>query len=170
MCKKGLKIPKGFRSRMLKNDRQHNGHKIPKGYSEATCWRMTDNTRYQRGIQKPYVKEWQTTQWPQDTKGVFRSRMLKNDRQHNSHKIPKGYSEAVCWRMTDNTMATRYTKRVFRCRMLKNDRQNNGHKIPKWYSEAVCWRTTDNTMAQKDKKNINKTLHRKLQIEQYESN
>jgi hypothetical protein len=50
----------------------------------------------------------QTTQWSQDTKEVLRIRTSK-DRQHNSHKIPKGYSESVHQR-TDNTMATRYQR------------------------------------------------------------
>ena len=50
--------------------------------------------------QNPYIKG-QTTQWPQDTKGVFGIRTSK-DRQHNGHKIPKGYSESV-HRRTDNT-------------------------------------------------------------------
>jgi tRNA A37 threonylcarbamoyltransferase TsaD len=35
--------------------------------------------------QKAYI-EGQTTQWPQDTKGVIRRHILK-DRQHNGHKI-----------------------------------------------------------------------------------
>ena len=46
-------------------------------------------TNYQRGNQNPYI-EGQTTQWPQDTKGVIRIRISKKDRQHNGHKIPKG--------------------------------------------------------------------------------
>jgi hypothetical protein len=41
-------------------------------------------TRYQRCNQNLYVKE-QTTQWPQDTKGVIRICMSKN-RQHNGQK------------------------------------------------------------------------------------
>jgi hypothetical protein len=60
-------------------------------------------TRYQRGIQKPYAQGY-TTQWPHNTKGVFRSRKPK-DIQHNDHKILKGYSGAVS-RMIYNTMAT----------------------------------------------------------------
>ena len=63
-------------------DRQHNGHKIPNGYSESVHQR-TDNTmatRYQMGTQNLYIKG-QTTQWPQDTKGVLRIRTSK-DRQH----------------------------------------------------------------------------------------
>ena len=48
-------------------DRQHNGYKIPKGYSESVHQR-TDNTmatRYQRGTQNPYIKG-QTTQSKKD--------------------------------------------------------------------------------------------------------
>jgi hypothetical protein len=42
--------------------------------------------RYQRGNQKPKVKEGQTTQWSKDTKGVIRSRKSKKERQHNGQK------------------------------------------------------------------------------------
>ena len=42
--------------------------------------------RYQRGNQKPYIEEEQTTQWPKDTKEVIRSRILKKNRQHNGRK------------------------------------------------------------------------------------
>ena len=83
-----LKDTKGvIRSRQSKKDRQHNGLKIPKGYSEVVN-RRTDNTmakRYQRGNQKSSI-EGQTTQWPKDTKGVVRSRQSKKDRQHNGQK------------------------------------------------------------------------------------
>ena len=124
-------------------DRQHNGHKIPNGYSESVHQR-TDNTmatRYQRGTQNPYIKG-QTTQWPQDTKWVLRIRTSK-DRQHNGYKIPKGYSESVHQR-TDNTMATRY--QMGTQNRTSKDRQHNGHKIPNGYSESVHQRR-DNTMA-----------------------
>jgi hypothetical protein len=47
-------------------------------------------TRYQRGNQKPHIKEEQTIQWPQDTKVVIRSRISKKNRQYNGHKIPEG--------------------------------------------------------------------------------
>ena len=43
-------------------------------------------TKYQRGNQNPSIEEWQTTQWPQDTKGVIRILKSKNDRQHNGQK------------------------------------------------------------------------------------
>ena len=49
--------------------------------------------RYQRGNQNPYIEE-ETTQWPKDTKGAIRIRILKK-RQHNGQKIPKGQSESV---------------------------------------------------------------------------
>ena len=48
--------------------------KIPKGLSESVNQRRTDNTmatRYQRGYLNLSIKEGQTTQWPQDTKGVI---------------------------------------------------------------------------------------------------
>ena len=44
--------------------------------------------RYQRGNQKPQI-EGETIQWPEDTKGVIRSRKSK-ERQYNGKKIPKG--------------------------------------------------------------------------------
>jgi hypothetical protein len=40
----------------------------------------------------------------EETKGVIRIRILKN-RQHNGQKIPKGQSESVYRKRTDNTMA-----------------------------------------------------------------
>jgi hypothetical protein len=33
------------------------------------------------------IEEGQTTQWPQDTKGVIRIYKLKRDRQHNGHIV-----------------------------------------------------------------------------------
>jgi hypothetical protein len=60
-----------IRIRISKKNRQHNGHKIPKG-----------------GNQNPYIEEEQTTQWPQDTKGVIRICKSK-DRQYNGKKKPK---------------------------------------------------------------------------------
>ena len=42
--------------------------------------------RYQRGNQNPYIEDEQTTQWPKDTKGVIRIRILKKNRQHNGQK------------------------------------------------------------------------------------
>jgi hypothetical protein len=48
----------------------------------------TMTTRYHGVYKKPYIKEGQTTQWPQDTMGFIRSRISKKDRQHNDHKIP----------------------------------------------------------------------------------
>jgi predicted nucleic acid-binding Zn ribbon protein len=60
--------------------------------------------RYQRGNQNPYIKEEQTTQWPKDAKGVIRICISKKNRQHNGKKIPKGQSESIYQRRTDNTM------------------------------------------------------------------
>ena len=42
--------------------------------------------RYQRGNQNPYIEEEQTTQWPQDTKGVIIIHISKKNRQHNDQK------------------------------------------------------------------------------------
>jgi hypothetical protein len=46
--------------------------------------------RYQMGNRNLYIEEEQTTQWPQDTKGVFRICISKKNRQSNGQKIPKG--------------------------------------------------------------------------------
>jgi hypothetical protein len=62
------------------------------------------------GNQKPEIREQQTIQWQQDTKGIIRSRKSENNRQYNGHKIPKGLSEAGNQRTTDKTMATRYQR------------------------------------------------------------
>ena len=40
--------------------------------------------------QNPLIAEGQTTQWPQDTKGVIKIRKSRKDRQHNGHKILNG--------------------------------------------------------------------------------
>jgi phage FluMu protein Com len=66
--------------------------------------------RYQRGNQNLYIKEEQTTQWPKDTKGAIRICISKKNRQHNGQKIPKGQSESVYQRRTNNTMAKRYQR------------------------------------------------------------
>ena len=42
--------------------------------------------RHQRDYQKPEIREQQTIQWPQDTKGIIRSRKSENNRQNNGHK------------------------------------------------------------------------------------
>jgi hypothetical protein len=36
------------------------------------------------------IEEGKTIQWPQDTKGIIRSRKSRTDRQYNGHKIQKG--------------------------------------------------------------------------------
>ena len=107
--------------------------------------------RYQRCNQNLYIKEEQTTQWPKDTKGAIRICISKKNRQHNGQKIPKGQSESVYRRRTDNTMAKRHqwgnqnpyieegqtpqwpkdTKGVIRIRISKKKRQHNGQKITK---------------------------------------
>ena len=158
-----------IRIRISKKNRQYNGQKIPKGQSESVYRRRTDNTmakRYQRGNQNPYIEEEQTTQWPKDTKGVIRICITKKNRQHNGQKIPKGQSESVYRRRTDNTMAKRYqrgnqnpyieeeqttqwpkdTKGAIRIHISKKNRQYNGQKIPKGQSESVYRRRTDKTM------------------------
>ena len=66
--------------------------------------------RYQRGNQKPYIEEEQTTQCLEDTKGAIRKRISKKNRQHNGQKIPKERSETVYRRRTDTTMAKRYQR------------------------------------------------------------
>jgi hypothetical protein len=124
--------------------------------------------RYQKGKQNPYIEEKQTTQWPKDTTGVIRIRISKKNRQHNGQKIPKGQTESVYRRRTDNTMAKRYQKGkqnpyieeeqttqwpkdtigVIRSRISKN-RQHNGQKIPKGQAESVYRRRTDNTMTKR---------------------
>ena len=101
-----------IRTSISKKSRQHNGQKIPKGQSEPVYRKRTDNTkskRYQRGNQNQYIEE-QTTQWPKDTKGAIRTSISKKNRQHNGQKIPKGQSESVYRRRTDNTMAKRYQR------------------------------------------------------------
>jgi hypothetical protein len=63
------------------------GHCIVCPFSFGSVYqRWTDNTmvtRYQRCNQNSYIKEEQTTQWPQDTKGGIRIRILKRTRQHS---------------------------------------------------------------------------------------
>ena len=120
--------------------RQHNDQKIPKGKSESV---------------------YQTTQWPNDTKGAIRICISDNTmtkryqrgnqnlyiRQHNDQKIPKGQSESVYqttqWPkdtkgkiricISDNTM----TKRYQRGNRNLYIRQHNDQKIPKGQSESV---------------------------------
>ena len=92
------------------------GHKIPKGYSESVHQR-TDNTmatRYQRGTQNPYIKG-QTTQWPQDTKGVLRIRTSK-DRQHKvKRQKDKQRSTKHTYKTKDRTRSPLNTGGGLRC-------------------------------------------------------
>jgi hypothetical protein len=46
----------------------------------------------------------------QDTKEAIRICISKKNRQHNGQKIPKGQSESVYQRRTDNTMDKRYQR------------------------------------------------------------
>jgi hypothetical protein len=66
--------------------------------------------RYQRGNQKPDIKDGHAIQWPKDTKGVIRSQISKTD---NAIQWPKD------------------TKGVIRSQISKTDMQYNGQKIPK---------------------------------------
>jgi uncharacterized protein (DUF2249 family) len=122
--------------------------------------------RYQRANHNLYIKEEETTQWTNDTKGPIRIRISKKKRQHNGQKIPKGQSESVYQRRRDNTMDkryqranqnpyikeeettqwTKYTKGPIRICISKKKRQHNGQMIPKDQSESVYQRRTDNTM------------------------
>ena len=70
--------------------------------------------------------------------------------KYKSLKIPKGQSETVKRRRTDNTMAKR--KKVKR---TNNDLQNFTHK----QSEAVNQRRTDNTMAKRTKRILSSSHH-----------
>jgi hypothetical protein len=138
-------------------DRQHNGHKIPNGYSESVHQR-TDNTmatRYQMGTQNPYIMS-------------FDVRILSTNLVSCGHCVvcpliygfwvPLWYLVAivlsVLW-CTDSeyplgtqnpymkgqtTQWPQDTKWVLRIRTSK-DRQHNGHKIPNGYSESVHQRT-----------------------------
>jgi hypothetical protein len=65
-------------------------------------------------------------QWLQDTKGVIKTRLLK-DRQYNGYKIPKGYSKPSTEEQT--IQWPQDTKEVITSRLLK-DRHYNSYKIP----------------------------------------
>ena len=109
----GQDTKEAIRICISKKNRQHNEQKIPKGQSESVYQRRTDNTmdkRYQRGNQNLYIKEEQSTQWSKDTKGAIRICISKKNRQHNGQKTPKGQSESVYQRRTDNTMVKRYQR------------------------------------------------------------
>jgi hypothetical protein len=47
----------------------------------------------------------------EDIKGLIRIRISKKNRQHNGQKIPKGQSESVYRKRTDNIMAKRKSKK-----------------------------------------------------------
>ena len=143
------KIPKG------QSESVNQTTQWPKDTKGAIRICISDNTmtkRYQRGIQNLYIRQhndqkipkeqsesvYQTTQWPKDTKGVFRIHISDNTmtkryqrsnqnlyiRQHNDQKILKVYSESVYqttqWPkdtkgairicISDNTMTKRYQR------------------------------------------------------------
>jgi hypothetical protein len=92
--------------------------------------RRTDNTmakRYQRGNQNPYIKEEQTTQWPKDTKGAIRIHISKKNRQHNGQKIPKGQSESIYQRRTDNMCTLDRELSIYNTESLTME--NRGHPL-----------------------------------------
>ena len=84
-----------------KTNRQHNG--------QRRVW------RHQRGSQNSYIEDEPTTQWSkdefEDTKGAVRIFISKTHKQHNgqktSLKTPKGQSESLYRRRTENTMVKR---------------------------------------------------------------
>jgi hypothetical protein len=105
--------------------------KIPKRVTRNR--RMTHNTIakwYERSNQKPCVEEWQTTQWPNDMKGVIRSRIPKKDGQYNGQMIPKG-NQKPCVEEWQTTQWPNDMKGVIRSRMPKKDGQYNGQMISK---------------------------------------
>jgi hypothetical protein len=50
------------------------------------CVNNTMARRYQRGNQNLYIKEEETTQWPEDIKGAIRICISKKNKQHNGQK------------------------------------------------------------------------------------
>ena len=64
--------------------------------------------RYQRDNQNPYIEEEQRPQWPKEKSSKDKKRSTNNtNKTRKSLKIPKGQSESVYRRRTDNTMAKR---------------------------------------------------------------
>ena len=94
------------------------------------------------------MNEEQTIQWPKDTKGEIGISQSTKNTQYNGQKIPKGKSESVNRRRTDNAMAKRYQMVIRINKSIKN-RKYNGQKIPKVQAESVNRRRTDNTMAKR---------------------
>jgi hypothetical protein len=54
--------------------------------------------------------EEQTIQWAKDNKGIIRISKSTKNRKYNGQKIPKGQSESVNRRRTDNTITKRYQR------------------------------------------------------------
>ena len=71
----------------------------------------------------------------EDTKGAIRIRISKKNRQHNGQKIPKGQSESVYRRRTDNTMAKRKSTKeqaaIYKTlhRKLKIEQREKNHEM-----------------------------------------
>ena len=143
-----------IRIHLSKKNIQYNVLKISKGSSESIHRRRTYNTmswRYQRSNQNPSIEEAHTILCLVDTTRVIRIRISKKNIQYNVLKIPKGSSESVYRRRTDNTMSWRYqrghqnldieeeqtiqcledTKGVIRIWISKKDIQYNVLKISK---------------------------------------
>ena len=87
-----------------------------------------------------------------------------------SLKIPKGYSEVVNRRRTDNTMANRLKMPKGYSEVVNRRRTDNtmakSLKIPKGQSEVVNRRRTDNTMAKRKSTKRLTMIYKKLKIEQ----
>jgi hypothetical protein len=97
-------------------------------------------TRYQRGNEKSLIEEGQTIeegktiQWPQDTKGVIRSRKSRRERPPLVSCglyiiFPSSISDF--WLPLWYLVAIQDTKEVIIGGKSRKDRQYNGHKIPK---------------------------------------
>jgi hypothetical protein len=67
--------------------------------------------RYQRGNQKPYIEEEQTTQWPKDRRTDNTMAKRQKNRQHNGQKTEEQTTQWPKDRRTDNTMAKRQKNR-----------------------------------------------------------
>jgi hypothetical protein len=129
------------------------GFWLPLWYLVTIVLSVLDNTmvtRYKRGNQKPYIKEEQTIQWSQDTKGVIRSRMcivcsslIYGFWLHLWYLVTIVLSVLLWYTASDYTFGilwSLYCLFFFDIRLLiiplvscdpKKNRQYNGHKIPK---------------------------------------
>ena len=98
------------------------------------------------GNQNLYIKEL-TTQLPNDTKGVIRICTSKKSRRHNGQKIPKGYSESVYQRRTDEIMAKRYQ----RCNLNPYIEEGQTTQRPKEKVQKDKQRSTKHTHKTKER-------------------